>query len=112
MKTIYFFPLLLLLAGCSHKSDISSSAARQELDDRYKNRIGSATKSDFTQAFGNAEWCRQQPGGEETCRFYLKKGTNWMGDLKDRKEYEAFDEVIADFDPNGILRSYKANAQR
>lgn len=102
--------LLVAVIGCSSKE--SSSNAREKIDNKWGDRIGKATKSDLVEDFGNAEWCRPSDSGTETCRFYRKKGTKWMGEVKDRKSFEQFDEVMAEFDQNGVLRSYKSNAQR
>ena len=101
----------LILTGCASKQT-SSADARQDLENKWSKRVGSATKSDFIEQFGTAEWCRPQPTGDETCRFYKKLATKWMGESKrDKKSYEAFEEVVADFDSNGTLKTFKANAQ-
>jgi len=102
-----------LVVGCASGGKVTeSSDARKDLEQRYEKRVGAATKQDFVTEFGPANWCRQQPTGEETCRFYKKLATKWMGDKKDRVHREAFDEIVAEFDGEGTLKSFKANAQR
>lgn len=102
----------ILVIGCASKK--TSEEARAALEEKWTPKVGTATKTDFVEYFGRPEWCRgEEGGGGETCRFYRKKGTVWIGDnKKDKKNYEAFDEVVADFDPTGKLKNYKANAQR
>ncbi len=113
MKVTLSILALALFASCASKPTTTTSQARQALEDKWSKRLGSATKADFVQDFGNAEWCRPQVSGEETCRFYKKLATKWMGDdIRDKKSYEAFDEVVADFDTQGALKGFKANAQR
>ena len=107
----------LLVVGvsvsCSSKKGVSSTEAQEKLHETWSAKVGSATKSELVEHFGNAEWCRKDEIGEETCRFYKKKGTVWMGDDKrDKKSYESFDEVVATFDTKGVLKTYKSNAQR
>ena len=111
MKPVMLSLVFLLSLNCASKK-INTSDAKQELEDKYSKQIGTATKSDFMEQFGNAEWCRPQPSGDETCRFYLKRGTRWLGEKRDRKSYEQFDEIVADFDSAGKLKSFTANAQR
>ncbi len=74
--------------------------------------MGTATKGQFIQEFGDAQWCSPKDNGEETCRFYKKTATKWIGEPKDREHYEAYDEVIADFDSKGVLKAIKTKAQR
>lgn len=112
MKNLILLVILSVIASCASKQT-SSSDARQQLEDKWTKRVGSATKSDFVEHFGNAEWCRAEPTGEESCRFYKKVATKWVGEAKrDKKSYESFDEVIANFDTNGTLKTFKASAQR
>ncbi len=107
----YAFACLLLL-GCAGKSVTPSADTRERLENEWSKGIGSATKSDFVQRFGNAQWCRPQISGEEICRYYKKKGTAWVGeDKRDKTSYTQFEEVVATFDPNGKLRSYQVDAQ-
>jgi len=102
---------VLLISGCASK-EVSSSQAQKEIEGRYTPKVGSATKGDVIQEFGNARWCRPLAEGEE-CRFYRKKKTAWIGDeKKDKQSYETYDELFAEFDSSGILRSFKAGAQR
>jgi len=112
MKRLAWILVPMLWVGCASKKTTSSEAVDQ-LEEKWAAKVGQATKSDFVEQFGNAEWCRPSATGEETCRFYKKKATVWTGDNKrDKKSYEAFDEVVAEFDMSGKLKSYKANAQR
>lgn len=113
MKTAAFVIVAVaLVAGCASKKVMSSGEAKAQLQEEWTNRIGTAQKSDLVQTFGNAEWCRENSGGEE-CRFYKKVATNWVGeDKRDKKSYLAFDEVVATFDSEGTLKTVKANAQR
>ncbi len=111
-QTLFILLALGLAVGCASKK-ATSGEARVELEEKWSPKVGSATKSELVEVFGNAEWCRADAIGEETCRFYKKKGTQWMGDDKrDKKSYETFDEVVATFDTKGVLKNYKANAQR
>lgn len=103
---------LFAVAGCATKKDIDTSDARKELEDRYTRKVGVAKKSDFTQEFGTANWCRPDTSGEETCRYYKKLGTKWMGDPNNRTHYDQFDEIEAEFGTDGTLKTFKANAQR
>jgi hypothetical protein len=116
MKRTLAIALLLVLAGCSHKQTgdgLTSSEAREKLEKKYKKLVGEATKTDFTEEFGSANWCRVKEPSGETCRFYKKMGTRWIGEEgRDKKNLEMFDEVVAEFDGKGTLRSYEVNAQR
>lgn len=106
----YLF-IVLVLAACAHKE--TSTAARKKLDSKWEGAVGEATKSELIEDFGTPEWCRKDDAGEESCRFYRRKGTQWIGEKKtDRKHYSAYDEILADFDSTGKLKSFKANAQR
>lgn len=105
----------LFVAACASSErggSQDSSTAKRDLEEKYNNKVGTATKTDFVQEFGPANWCRQQSTGEETCRFYKKLQTKWMGEKTDRTHRETYDEVIADFDTNGVLKSFKVAAQR
>ena len=112
LKRWLYVALALAVVGCASQKVVESSNASKDLEDRYSGRVGAATKTDFVQEFGNANWCRPQPTGEETCRFYKKLTVKWDGEKTDRTHREAFDEMIADFDQNGVLKSFKANSQR
>ena len=102
----------LFLSGCAGKK-ASSEEARKELESKWNPQVGKATKTEFVEQFGDAEWCKpDENSGEEVCRFYLKKGTKWIGDKKDRKHFEQGDDIVANFDGSGILKSLKAKAQR
>lgn len=104
---------LFLIAACASKSITpTSSNAQRDIEERLNDRIGKATKQDLVQEFGTANWCRPQPGGDESCRFYKRIGTAWSGDTANRVHRETYDEVFADFDSNGLLKSFKANSQR
>lgn len=103
----------LFVGGCASAPPTTTSGeARKALEDKYTPMIGSARKSDFVTEFGNAAWCKPKDTGAETCRFYKKIMTKWTGDKKDRKSYEMFDQIVAEFDPNGQLRSFETDAQR
>lgn len=106
--------LALALSGCASKkaADMSSGDARQALDRKFADRVGKATKNDLVEELGSPNWCRPQPSGDESCRFYKKIGTKWTGEIKDKSHHEQYDEVFADFDSNGVLKSFKANSQR
>lgn len=110
-KIIYVLFSLAFLVGCAGK-ETSTEEAREELLDKWTPKVGSATKSQFVEQFGNPEWCRKRDSGAETCRFYNKRGVKWMGDAKDRKSYVQYDQVVADFDGNGVLRSFEGDSQR
>jgi hypothetical protein len=112
MKKIFLFIGLTLLASCASKPETSTSDALAELEKRYADKIGKATKSEFVEDFGQPMWCEQKPGGAENCRFYRRMGTRWKGDPQNRTHYDAYDEMLAEFDPKGFLREYKAKAQR
>lgn len=112
MKYILYSLVAVAVAACASKTISQTPDARKDLEERYAQKVGVATKHDLTQEFGAPAWCRNNPSGEETCRFYKKIGTKWMGDKKDRTNYEQFDEVVAEFDSNGVMRSFKSNAQR
>jgi hypothetical protein len=107
---------LLILAACSSNQvgdGLTSSEARTKLQEKYKDKVGNYNKTDFIEEFGSANWCRPKEPGGETCRFYKKIGTKWIGEEgRDKKNLEMFDEIVAEFDGKGMLRSYEANAQR
>lgn len=100
----------LLSVSCSSKK--TTAEAKSELDSRWTKKVGSATKSEFIEEFGHAEWCKAEAGGGETCRFFMKKGIRWAGDKTEKKAIVQYDEVVASFDPAGHLREFKTNAQR
>lgn len=110
-----YAPLVLVflaLGACSSSKVKSSADALKDIHKKYQEQIGKATKSDLVEEFGQADWCEQKPSGPETCRFYKALGTMWKGDKENRTRYEAFDEVVAEFDAQGTLRDYKAKSQR
>jgi len=114
MKQIILSTLgALLLISCAHHQE-TTQEARQKLEQDFSKEVGTATKADLIDRLGIAEWCKLETSGTETCRFYLKKGTKWIGEKnqKDKKPVETGDQVIAEFDKDGILRSFKASAQR
>jgi hypothetical protein len=111
MKIYHALFMLLVVAACSTTSTDSGNA-RKSIEDKYNERIGKATKQDFVQEFGDANWCRSQPTGDESCRFYKRIGTRWIGEKPDRVPHEMFDEIYSDFDSNGVLKSIKVNSQR
>jgi hypothetical protein len=112
MKRFFISTLLLSLAACASQKVSSSADALKEIHKKYETRVGKAAKSELVEEFGQADWCELKPGGTETCRFYKPLGTQWKGDKENRTRYEAYDEVIAEFDPQGVLRDYKARSQR
>lgn len=106
---------LLLIAACSSKPVTQSEESRKDLDKTWKARIGSTTKTDMVEEFGNAEWCTQdEAGATETCRFLRKKGVKWVGEKNDtdKKRVDQFDQVIGTFDRQGILRDIETKVQR
>ncbi len=113
-RILFIAALCLFFASCASKKDTTtSSEAKKQIEEAYTPKIGVATKQDLISDFGNPEWCKQEESGGETCRFYRKKGTKWIGeDGRDKKNITKYDQVIADFDTNGVLRSFKASALR
>lgn len=106
-----FILVALLVLGCASQ-DNRSEEATESLLDTWSPRIGTAKKSEFVEKFGNPEWCRLRDSGAETCRFYNKRGVKWLGPEKDRKSYIQYDQVIADFDGQDVLRSFEGDSQR
>lgn len=104
---------LVALIGCTNPGKTTSDA-QKSLIDTYTPKIGTATKNELMEHFGNPEWCKLEDNGTETCRFYRKSGTKWIGEKtqKDKKSLEQFEQLIADFDGNGILKGFKASAQK
>ncbi len=111
MKTVLVLSFILL-AGCVGKKTKSSADALKDLTANWQSKLGIATKAELVEEFGQADWCEQKPGGAETCRFYKALGIVWKGDRDNRTKYERYDEIMAEFDPQGILRDYKARTQR
>jgi hypothetical protein len=106
--------VLFLTLSCATKKP-TTAEAQKNLDEKWTPQVGTATKNELIAEFGNPEWCKMQDEGTETCRFYKKKGTKWIGDKetkRDKKPVEQFDQLIADFDSNGVLRNLKSSAQR
>lgn len=110
-KTFAIALFAVALAGCSSTGSVESSTAKKQLQEKYEKKVGTASKQDLIQDLGPASWCKQDEG-TETCRFYKKLDTKWAGDKKDRVHRETYDEVIAEFDAKGVLRSFEASAQR
>jgi len=102
----------LVTISCASKKTVSSSDAKRTLEEKYAALVGVAAKSDLVEEFGNAEWCQSKEGGAETCRFYRKLASKWIGEKREKKSYDTFDELIADFGSDGKLKGFKANAQR
>lgn len=102
---------LVFVSACAPKPTKSGDEI-QKIEDKWKARIGYSTKSDFVEEYGNPEWCRMSDGQEETCRFYKKLKKRYIGDGRDAKEVQAYDQVIAEFGVDGKLKSFKADAQR
>lgn len=113
-KILFLSIVSLVIASCASKKDTTTTAeAKKQIEDIFNPKIGSATKQDLISDFGNPEWCKQEDSGGETCRFYRKKGTKWIGEEgRDKKSITKYDQVIADFDSNGTLKSFKASALR
>ena len=112
MRVLLLGLSLLLVMSCSHQQ--TAAQARQNIESQYHSKIGTATKQDIMEEFGNPEWCKLDDSGAETCRFILKKGVKWINgtDKTDKTELMQFDQITAQFDSDGILRGFKANAQR
>jgi len=112
-KIISLFLMAVVFSGCSSGPE-TSKQAQTKLEENFGEKIGTATKTDLVEYFGSAEWCKVEDSGRETCRFYRKKGVKWIGekDQKDKKAIQTGDQIIAEFDRDGILRSFKASAQR
>ncbi|MBY0371639.1 hypothetical protein K2X33_13215 [bacterium] len=112
MKHAVVLGLALVLSACASKKAANTEGALDALNQKYSERVGKAYKTELVEEFGTASWCEPQPGGGESCRFYKSLGSRWRGDKENRNRYEAFDEVIADFDAGGLMRDYKARSQR
>lgn len=112
-KLTSLFLIAIIFTGCSSSPE-TSKQAQAKLEENFEEKIGSATKSELVEYFGNAEWCKLEDSGRETCRFYLKKGIKWIGEKlqKDKKALETGNQIIAEFDKDGVLRAFKASAQR
>ena len=113
MKVINFLSIVsltFLAVNCSSKK--TTSDAKPDLDTNWTKKVGTATKNELIEEFGRAEWCKSEGGGGETCRFFMKKGIRWAGDKTDKKAIVQYDEIVASFDPKGVLREFKSNAQR
>lgn len=115
MKNITLFLLLLLLSllcSCAHHE--TSRDASKALQFKWESELGKATKAELVEDFGTPDWCRSvESAGTESCHFYRRKGTHWVGEKKVEKHpYVTFDEIFADFDSSGLLKSFKAQAQR
>jgi len=114
MRKTVFITIALLLTSCAGKKETTTEAA-EKLKSKWDPKVGSATKNEFIEEYGNPEWCKQSDTGAETCRFYRKKGTKWIGDKqtkRDKKPVEQYDQVIADFDENGVLKKFTSKSQR
>lgn len=111
MKYSLFLLGCLALVSCSHQ-ETTTAEAQKKLETSYEDRIGKATKNELVQDFGTPQWCRPEDTGDEMCRFYRKTGTKWGGDSTDRTHYETFDQVVAEFDKAGVLKSFTATSQR
>lgn len=103
--------VIALVAGCASKT--SSEKAVNHLESKFGDRVGKARKSELVEYFGTADWCRpNESTGGETCRFYKKTGTAWVGEKRDKKNYLQYDELFVEFDSKGILREFTPSAQR
>lgn len=115
MRNIIFGLAMCLAVACASKNEKkgqSTAEALKDLEERYSSKVGHSAKSELVEEFGSPQWCEPKAAGAESCRFYRSMGRQWRGDKDNRTSYEAFDEVVADFDPQGKLRTYKARAQR
>lgn len=113
MKIFQYFLIIAVSSitlSCASKK--TTTDAKADLDNTWTKKIGSATKNDFVEDFGRAEWCKPEAAGGETCRFFMKKGVRWAGDKTEKKAIVQYDEIVANFDPSGVLREFKSNAQR
>lgn len=105
--------LCLAVVSCATKKEVTTAEAKKQLEETFTPKIGTATKQDLISEFGNPEWCKLEDAGNETCRFYRKKGTKWIGDEgRDKKNISKYDEIMVDLDSNGILKAFKARALR
>lgn len=105
--------LLFLIIGCSSSTvKTTSYDAKEMLEKKYADKIGVFGVQEFTEEFGPPEWCNDLDTGNKVCRFYRKYETKWTGPKTDRKHYDVFDEVVAEFGYDGKLRSYKVQVQR
>lgn len=114
MKNAFIvFAMTMILVSCSSTKPTSTADSNSDLEKRMTAKLGTATKEELITEFGNAEWCKEEnTTGGETCRFYLKKGTRWIGKDRFKKSVEQFDEVTAHFDGSGIFRSFKSKSLR
>ncbi len=105
--------VMFTFSGCSSTPE-TTKEAQTRLDETFTEKIGSTTKTELVEIFGNAEWCKVEDSQRETCRFYRKKGVKWIGEKnqKDKKPIEQSDQIIAEFDKEGILRTFKVTTQR
>lgn len=111
-RTFILIGLVFILSNCATKRTTVTGEAHEDLTQKYKGQVGVATKTDFVEEFGSADWCQPKGGGAETCRFVKKMGVKWTGDKLNRKQHELYDEVITDFDSQGILKTFEAKSQR
>jgi hypothetical protein len=104
--------VVVVIGGCSSNQP-KSEKALEKLESRFSDRVGKARKSELVEYFGTADWCRpNESTGGETCRFYKKTGTAWVGEKRDKKNYLQYDEVMVELDSKGILREFTPSAQR
>ncbi len=109
---ILVLPLFVMVSCSSAPKAEKTSNAVKDLDARYAEKVGKANKTELVEEFGTADWCEPKAGGGETCRFYKAMGLQWRGDKENRTKYQTFDEVVAEFDSQGVMREYKARSQR
>ena len=110
MRVLFGLVAIVSLIGCASKE--TSAEAQARIEKKYEERVGTARKAELIEDFGTPEWCRANDSGVETCRFFKKKGTKWMGEKRDRTHYTTYDEIVAEFDEKNVLRAFKASAQR
>ncbi len=104
--------MMIVLAGCASKPTMQSTKAQNDLEEQLVKQVGSGRKADLVESFGDPDWCEQSAAGTETCRFSKVMGEKWIGPKKFQKKTVIKDEIVADFAPNGTLRSFKVNSQR
>lgn len=112
MKTLITLLIVLFVTACSSTREVTSDNATTDFAKTFNSKLGTANKADLVSEFGGLEWCRQENAPGETCRFHFKKGKRWAGKDRFKKAVEQYEEITAQFDENGILRSFKSKYQR
>ncbi len=112
MRLITLLAIFLLIGCASSEIKMSSHEAKEKLEKKYSSKIGVIGVQELTEDFGPPEWCKDSETGTRVCRFYRKYETKWTGPKTDRKHYDTFDEIVAEFGYDGKLRSYEIRTQR